>query len=331
MLRVQRAAQGRGVDLKVVRLPDDKDPCDLLLEEGSGQLRHQSRGGDLVLAVPGGERDGRCGCELSGRQGPAHRGAAPRVRRRRAVRGARRAGPPRGRPARPLGAPSGAAARPAAQRRQPSAPASPSAAEPPRGERGERDFLAMCVSSGERGREYLERLTDEHLSSDVLRRARDLDLEHFDSPTAGLTQRRPAARAGRQRDRRAGLERARRASTRLEVGFLELEQPQARARDQASPAEAEDFERQRELSRERSRVDGRRSRSLMAEEDREPGLAGGRSELGRARLQLRRAGSSSRARVSRLRASTDSGPRLPEGDRQRLAAERARTRCGSRS
>src|SRR5207249_5034087 len=34
MLRVQRAAAGRGIILKVVRLPDDKDPCDLLLEEG---------------------------------------------------------------------------------------------------------------------------------------------------------------------------------------------------------------------------------------------------------------------------------------------------------
>src|SRR5439155_22862073 len=34
MLRVQAAAAGRGLILKVIRLPDDKDPCDLLLEEG---------------------------------------------------------------------------------------------------------------------------------------------------------------------------------------------------------------------------------------------------------------------------------------------------------
>src|SRR2546426_1052648 len=34
MLRVQRAAGSRRLNLKVVRLPDDKDPCDLLHEEG---------------------------------------------------------------------------------------------------------------------------------------------------------------------------------------------------------------------------------------------------------------------------------------------------------
>ncbi len=53
MLRVQRAAAGRGVDLKVVRLPDDKDPCDLLAGGRPGQLRDQSGGGDFVLGVPG--------------------------------------------------------------------------------------------------------------------------------------------------------------------------------------------------------------------------------------------------------------------------------------
>ena len=36
MLRVQRAAAGRQLDLKVIRLPDDKDPSDLLQEEGPG-------------------------------------------------------------------------------------------------------------------------------------------------------------------------------------------------------------------------------------------------------------------------------------------------------
>src|ERR687887_164824 len=43
MLRVQQAAAGRGIDLKVVRLPDDKDPCDLLLEEGPDSFATRAR------------------------------------------------------------------------------------------------------------------------------------------------------------------------------------------------------------------------------------------------------------------------------------------------
>ena len=46
MLRVQRAAAGRGLDLKVVRLPDDKDPCDLLQEEGPDSFA--TRAGEAI-------------------------------------------------------------------------------------------------------------------------------------------------------------------------------------------------------------------------------------------------------------------------------------------
>jgi hypothetical protein len=50
----------------------------------------------------------------------------------------------------------------------------------------ERIFLALCLASGAPGREQLERLTPEHLSSVVLRRVRDHLLEHFDDPLAAL-------------------------------------------------------------------------------------------------------------------------------------------------
>ena len=39
MLRAQAAAAGRGVSLKVARLPDDKDPCDLLSEAGPDSFK----------------------------------------------------------------------------------------------------------------------------------------------------------------------------------------------------------------------------------------------------------------------------------------------------
>src|SRR5690606_34407166 len=50
----------------------------------------------------------------------------------------------------------------------------------------ERIFLALCLASGPRGREYLERLTPDHLSSAVLQRVRAHLLEHFDDPLTGL-------------------------------------------------------------------------------------------------------------------------------------------------
>jgi hypothetical protein len=53
-------------------------------------------------------------------------------------------------------------------------------------ERTEREFLSMCVAQGSVGHGYLRRATDEHLSTDTLRRARDWLDSHFDSPLAGL-------------------------------------------------------------------------------------------------------------------------------------------------
>ncbi|MDP9136166.1 MAG: DNA primase, partial [Actinomycetota bacterium] len=50
----------------------------------------------------------------------------------------------------------------------------------------ERIFLALCLASGPRGRDQLEQLTPEHLSSAVLKDVRTHLLEHFDDPLAGL-------------------------------------------------------------------------------------------------------------------------------------------------
>jgi DNA primase len=50
----------------------------------------------------------------------------------------------------------------------------------------ERIFLALCLASGERGRDYLGRLTSDHLSSAVLQRVRAHLIEKFDDPLADL-------------------------------------------------------------------------------------------------------------------------------------------------
>ena len=252
MLRVQRAAQGRQLDLKVIRLPDDKDPCDLLHEGGRETfvqildkavsfLEFQVRtvldradlsspaGKDRALAEldpvfaaapPSAERDEQMRSVADRLDLPEHL-LAPLMARAPQAKTA-------GGPARREG---GAAAR---------------------GERWERIFLAMCVSSGERGREYLERLTDDHLSSDVLRRARTWILAHFDAPTLGL---------GRDDEAlfQAVSEIVVRASGQpssehaLEVGFMGLERRRLE-REIKRAADAEDFERQRALSLERKRA-----------------------------------------------------------------------------
>jgi DNA primase len=52
--------------------------------------------------------------------------------------------------------------------------------------KAERTFLENCVASGPRGHARLEQLTADHLSSDLLRRARSYLVEHFDDPLADL-------------------------------------------------------------------------------------------------------------------------------------------------
>ena len=44
----------------------------------------------------------------------------------------------------------------------------------------------MCLASPKDGREILERLTPEHLSSELARRAREWLVEHLDAPLAEL-------------------------------------------------------------------------------------------------------------------------------------------------
>jgi hypothetical protein len=74
-----------------------------------------------------------------------------------------------------------AAARATSERPQAAAPRAISARE-----RRERALLAMCIGEPALGREFLERLSDEHLSSALTRRARDWLAGHLEAPLAGL-------------------------------------------------------------------------------------------------------------------------------------------------
>ena len=252
MLRAQSAAAGRGLILKVVRLPDDKDPCDLLAEEGPDSFK--TRVGDAIPILEFQVSSALEGADMSSAAGkdrvvaelaPVFIAVQPSAERDEQIRHVADrldlsehllapllARPREGAPARTTRLGERGAASPM--------------------ERFERVFLAMCVSSGERGRQHLTRLEDEHLSSDVLRRARDWILEHFDSPTAGLgphdaelmhTVSEIVVRASSQ----PASEHA------LEENFLGLEHRRLEREIKKAVLE-EDFERHRELSVERSRV-----------------------------------------------------------------------------
>jgi DNA primase len=251
-LRAQSAAAGRGVVLKVVRLPDDKDPCDLLMEAGPDSFK--TRVGDaipilefqVVSALEGADMSSAAGKDkVVAELAPVFSAVQPSVERDEQIRRVADrldlsehllapllARPREGAPARTTRLGERGAASPM--------------------ERFERVFLAMCVSSGELGRQQLTRLEDEHLSSDVLRRARTWILEHFDSPTVGLgphdaelmhTVSEIVVRASSQ----PASEHA------LEENFLGLEHRRLE-REIKNAVLEQDFERQRELSVERSRV-----------------------------------------------------------------------------
>ncbi len=90
-------------------------------------------------------------------------------------------------------------------------------------ERRERALLSMCIASPAEGREFLGRLTPEHLSSPVVGRAREWLLSHLEDPLTGLP---------REDDELVSLvtnlkmqsEREPVARDAMELNFLQLEQ-----------------------------------------------------------------------------------------------------------
>ncbi len=264
MLRVQRAAKGRGVDLKVIPLPDDKDPCDLLQGEGSEvfaaleeqavsflqfQVESVMEGANVSSAADKDRLIAELRPVFADTEASAERDEQIRNVASRLALSDHLLEPLLARPR------SAAPSRPASPRR---------GAE--REEQGQRAFLAMCVNSGEQGRAYLERLSDDHFSSDVLRYARRTLLANFDSPTADLSGADPqVAQAVSGILMRSSTEPS--SDTALEIGFLELERPRLE-REIRNAGQAEQFDRQRELTEQLIEVIERRA-ALMAEQDRE--------------------------------------------------------------
>ena len=223
MLRAARLAEDRGVDLRVVDMPEGKDPADLASEEGSAAFQDR-----MQRAAPMIEFQVRRVLADADLDTPAGRDEAleearkliSAVPERTATRDAlvREA-------ADRLDVPVDYVMSPRTAPRAPVAEALPQ--QMSAGElalRAEREFLTRCLSSGQLGRDYLSRPADDQFSSDLLRRARDHLVGHFDDPLAALPEDDPALGALVTDVALAAQERPPTDESVLRMSILQLEQ-----------------------------------------------------------------------------------------------------------
>jgi DNA primase len=257
MLRAARVASDRGVELRVVEMPEGTDPAELVTEHGadaftdllgtaSSVVEFQVRRvlADSDLQTPHG-RDRALEAVrplIATAESPATRDhlvryvadkldLAPQV-----VTTALQSAPRQ--------VPQPQPAREKAPRR------------PERlldgASRSERAFLAMCLSQGDVGKDYLSRVTDGHLSSEALRLTRDHLVSQFADPLAQLPADDPAIAATITEvvmlaDEEPSSEPA------LRLGFLQLELRRIE-RELRHAGQGDDFDRQRQLWSERENV-----------------------------------------------------------------------------
>ena len=191
MLRAARLAEDRGVDLRVVDMPEGTDPADLVNQDGADAFIQR-----MDRAVPMIEFQVRRVLADADLDTPSGRDQAleeareliSAVPERTATRDAlvREA-------ADRLDVPADWVMMPA--RPQSAVAEERSAAQPSVGElafRAEREFLTRSLSSAALGHDYLSRPADDQFSTDLLRRARDHLVAHFEDPLADLPEDDPA-------------------------------------------------------------------------------------------------------------------------------------------
>ncbi len=208
MLRAAKIAEDRDVELRVVQMPEGVDPAELVAAEGAQAIVSKLDGALSVVEFAVrrvlaeaqlGTPEGRDRALAQARELIAE--TPPQSARRDHlvqlvadrldvpndyVAAAVASSPPR-RVAAPTPDPGSNYGDPGPERSSTAPASAPAAAGPGAAPlEAERIFLALCLASGTRGREQLEQLSPEHLSSDVLRRVREHLLAHFDNPLDGL-------------------------------------------------------------------------------------------------------------------------------------------------
>jgi DNA primase len=121
--------------------------------------------------------------------------------------------------------------------------------------RAEREFLARCLASDDLGRSYLSLPSDDQLSSEATRRAREHLVAHFDDPLAGLPEDDPALAALVTDVALAAQEQPASPEAVLRMSILQLEKRRLE-REIRRAAQAGDHARQSELAAAEQRVRG---------------------------------------------------------------------------
>jgi DNA primase len=272
MLRAQGVASGKRLRLRVARMPQGKDPADLLAGGDGGSATAfrdaiesaeelpvfhvrtllddadlstppgRDRALDEVVAVIAAMPDSITREELMREVGDRLDADPGLVSRRIAAAGR------------------GVARRtPAAGERDDPGPERPPAPRPLSArERRELALLAMCVKLPAEGREYVDRLTDEHFSSPVAARARAWLAGHLEAPTDDLA-RDDEELVSYVRRVTMEAEREPASAEAMELNFLELDR--ARIEDQIAAAEANGGDPPVELQRARAALAERIARA----------------------------------------------------------------------
>jgi len=252
MLRAARLAEDRGVDLRVVDMPEGTDPADLVGRDGADAfVERMGRAAPMIefqigrvladadLDTPSG-RDQALG---------EARKLISAVPERTATRDAlvREVADRLDVPVDyVIATPTASVAA--------SVPAQPAQASA--GElalRAEREFLTRCLASAEVGHEYLSRPADDQFSTDLLRRARDHLVIHFDDPLASLPQDDPALGALVNDVAHAAQELPPTAEPVLRMSILQLEQRRI-DREIRRASQDGDHARKSELAAEEQKV-----------------------------------------------------------------------------
>jgi DNA primase len=253
MLRASRLAEERGLELRVVEMPEGTDPAELVTSGGPGVfLKRMERAVPMVefqvlrvladadLDTPSG-RD-----KALGQARKLIAAVPPRTATRDAL--IREVADRLDVPAEYVAAGPGPA--------HVAGPGEPIASASAFGEAtlaAERAYLSMCLASGELGRRYLERLSEEHLSSPALRAARAHLAASFDDPLAGLPEDDPATAAVITGVAMAAQEQGAATEPALRMSYLQLELRRIE-RDLRRAAQANDDARRMELAGARQEV-----------------------------------------------------------------------------
>jgi DNA primase len=262
MLRAARAAGDRGLELRVVGMPEGRDPADMLATGDADSFLARLEHAVPVTEFEVGRVLADADLDTPAGRDRAFEEARPLITatpERTATRDelvrlvADRLDVPVGyvttklsSPPEPAIAVARAAAPPGAVGRDLASPGAASLAT-------ERAFLAMCLASGSLGREYLGRLRPGHLSSDIGRRAAEHLLAHFDDPLDGLGDDDPALAALVTGAAMQASEQQGHTEAVLLMSFLQLELRRVE-RELRRAREAGDFPRQHELAGLRQQV-----------------------------------------------------------------------------